>query len=108
MTAELWRAEWANFKTELEARFAAFKSEVATIQDKHHAENRTRLQSIDAQSVANGVKLDKLYGSDGQPGAVDRLSDKVSDLGDKIVYASGFVAAVIVLVGWYISTHGGK
>jgi hypothetical protein len=78
---------------------------VASVQDKHHAENRTRLQSIDRQSVENGVKLDKLYGSDGQPGAVDRLSDKVGRLGGKIVYASGFVAAVIVLVGWYISLH---
>lgn len=108
MTADLWHAEWAQFKAEIEARFALFKADVASVQDKHHAENRTRLQAIDRQSVENGVKLDKLYGSDGQPGAVDRLSEKVSDLGDKIVYASGVVAAVIVLVGWYISLHGGK
>lgn len=108
MTQEYWHAEWSSFKADIEARFSQFKMDVSVTQDKHHAENRTRLQAIDRQSVENGVKLDKLYGSDGQPGAVDRLSDKVGRLGDKIVYASGFVAAVIVLVGWYISVHGGK
>lgn len=94
------RADWEN-------RFSAFKSEVAVILDKHHNENRSTLQALSTQSVANGVKLDRLYGSEGQPGAVDKLSDKVQSLGDKIMYASGGIAAVIILVGWWIvSTHG--
>jgi hypothetical protein len=87
---------------EWESRFSEHKDEVKDILDKHHSENRTRLQLIDSQGVANGVKLDRLYGSEGQPGAVDRLSDKVSKLGDKIMYASGFLAAVVMLVGWYV------
>lgn len=95
--------EWcAELVREWEHRFAAHKDEVRNLLDKHHAENRIRLQSIDSQSIENGVKLDKLYGVEGQPGAVDRLSDKVGKLGDKIMYASGFLAAVVILVGWYI------
>jgi hypothetical protein len=92
------RADWEN-------RFSAHKSEVATILDKHHNENKSTLQALSVQSISNGVKLDKLYGSEGQPGAVDKLSDKVQSLGDKIVYASGFLAAVVILVGWYITLH---
>jgi hypothetical protein len=103
MTTELWHAEWASFKAEIEARFSAFKLEIASVVDKHHSENRIRLQAIDAQGVATGVKVDKLYGSDGQPGVVDRLSEEVKGLGNKIVYASGFLAAVVLLVGWYIA-----
>ena len=102
MSPELWQSEWASFKSDIEARFAAFKLEVSNMQEKHHSENRVRLQAIDAQGVATGVKVDKLYGSEGQPGAVDRLGDKVEALGNKVVYASGFIAAVIVLVGWYV------
>lgn len=94
------------FRSDLESRFTLHKSEVALILDKHHSENRTRLQSIDAQSIANGVKLDRLYGSEGQPGAVDRLTDKVASLGDKITWAAGGISAVVVLVGWWIAaTH---
>lgn len=108
MTPDLWHAEWSQFKAEIEARFALFKAEVASVQDKHHSENRTRLQAIDSQVVATGVKVDNLYGSDGQPGVVGNLSKEVKGLGDKIVYASGFLAAVVVLVGWYIEAHGSK
>ena len=105
MSPELWASEWASFKSDIEARFAAFKLEVSNVQEKHHSENRTRLQAIDAQGVATGVKVDKLYGSDGQPGVVDNLAKEVKGLGNKIIYASGFVAAVFLLVGWYIE-HG--
>lgn len=96
------RSDWEN-------RFNSHKSEVSVLLDKHHSENRTRLQNIDAQSVANGealavvsVKLNALYGEAGQPGAVDRLTAKVSALGDKISYAAGGIAAVIIGVGWWI------
>lgn len=98
---------WEQVKADWENRFQIHKSEVATILDKHHNENKTTLQTLSQQSIANGVKLDKLYGSEGQPGAVDKLSDKVEKLGDKIVYASGFLAAVVILVGWYITLHRG-
>src|ERR1700744_2404236 len=90
------------FKADLESRFASHKSEVATILDKHHSENRVRLQLLSEQSAANGVKLDRLYGSEGQPGAIDRLTDKVEMLGNKFMYASGGVAVAVVLVGWWI------
>jgi hypothetical protein len=96
----------------LENRFVLHKSEVALILDKHHSENRVRLQNIDMQSVQNGndlakisVKLNTLYGEQGQPGAVEKLSAKVEALGNKIVYASGFLAAVVLLVGWYVKLH---
>lgn len=105
MSPEAWRTEFAQFKSEIEARFRAFTDATKDQQDKHHAENRTRLQSIDRQSVENGVKLDKLYGSEGQPGAVDRLSDKVGQLGDRIAYAAGGIAATVVLVGWWVVSH---
>lgn len=91
------------FRSDLENRFTAHKSEVATILDKHHSENRVRLQSIDSQTVAISVKLNALYGEQGQPGAVDKLSTKVEALGNKIMYASGGIAAVVVLVGWWIA-----
>lgn len=104
----MWNAEWRDFKVDIESRFAAFKVDLMSGVDKHHAENRTRLQAIDTQSVANGVKLDTLFGSYGQPGVVDRLSDKVDGLGNKIMYGCGIVAATVVLVGWYLSLHGGN
>jgi hypothetical protein len=105
VTVDQWHAEWAGFKAELEARFSAFKLEVSDIQNKHHAENRTRLQNIDAQVVATGVKMDSLYGSDGQPGVVGTLAAEVKELGNKILYASGAIGATVILVGWYLSTH---
>lgn len=103
---------WAAFerlKVELESRYESFKNEVTQSMEHHHSENRLRLQNIDAQSVEIGrdlaamnVKIDRLHGVGGQPGAVDKLGDKVEKLGNKIVYASGFLAAVVLLVGWYI------
>jgi len=97
------------FKSDLENRFTLHKSEVAIIQEKNHSENRLRLQLLDAQAADTGktvtaisVKLNTLYGEQGQPGAVDKLSVKVEALGNKIVWASGFVAAVVLLVGWYL------
>jgi len=106
---------WAAFdklKRELESRYDGFKNEVTLSMEHHHSENRLRLQNIDAQSVEIGrdiaamnVKIDRLHGVAGQPGAVDKLGDKVEKLGNKIVWASGFVAAVVMLVGWYIE-HG--
>lgn len=98
------------FKSDLENRFVLHKSEVAMILDRHHSENRIRLQNIDLQSVQNGndlakisVKLNMLYGEEGQPGAVDRLAAKVEALGNKFMYASGGLAAVVLLVGWWIA-----
>lgn len=90
------------FKSDLEKRFSAHKSEVATILDRHHSENRVRLQNIDSQTVAISVKLNALYGEQGQPGAVDKLSSKVEALGNKIMYASGGVATIVILVGWWL------
>lgn len=93
-----------HIKAHWETRFTLHKTEVATILDKHHNENKTTLQTLSTQSIENGVKLDRLYGSEGQPGAVDRLTDKVEKLGNKIMYASGGIAAVVVLVGWWIAS----
>lgn len=97
------------FKSDLEKRFSAHKSEVATILDRHHSENRVRLQNIDSQTVAISVKLNALYGEQGQPGAVDKLAskveafgNKVESMGNKIMYAFGGVAAAVVLVGWWL------
>lgn len=100
----VWKA-FDTLRAELEARYSSFTALVETKLDKHHSENRTRLQNIDAQSIANGVKLDRLYGSEGQPGAVDRLTEKVSALGDKIAWAAGGISVVVVVVGWYLSWH---
>lgn len=97
---------WEQVKLDWENRFQTHKSEVATILDKHHNENKTTLQNLTQQSIAVGVKLDRLYGSEGQPGAVDRLTEKVEKLGNKIMYASGGIAAVVVLVGWWITSRG--
>jgi hypothetical protein len=105
VTQELWHAEWNGFKAEQESRFSEFKLEVSRIQDKHHSENRTRLQDISAQVVSTGVKMDSLYGANGQPGAVNQLSQEVKGLGNKIAWGSGVVAAAVVLVGWYLSYH---
>lgn len=109
---EDWEARFDFHKQDWETRFASHKNEMVAILDRHHAENRLRLQNIDKQSTENGqdlaqiaVKIGRLYGEDGQPGAVDRLAAKVESLGNKVMYASGFVAAVVILVGWYIE-HG--
>ena len=107
-----WRTEQDVARRDWEARFTSHKMDVAAALDKHHGENRLRLQAIDAQCIANGVesaamnvKLSRLYGEDGQPGAVDRLTHEVAKLSSKIMYGSGFLAAIVLLVGWYIE-HG--
>ena len=96
-------------KSEWEQRFASHKTEVSTILNTHHSENRVRLQLLDQQGVKTGndvtqisVKLNALYGEQGHPGAVDKLAIKVEALGNKIIYASGGVAAVVLLVGWWL------
>jgi hypothetical protein len=101
--------EFLKHKEDIETRFQAHKSEVGQILDKHHGENRIRLQSIDKQCIDTGsrvaemnVKISRLYGEDGQPGAVDRLATEVTRLGNKMMYGSGFIAAVLILVGWYV------
>lgn len=98
------------FRSDLENRFTLHKSKVAIIQEKNHSENRLRLQNIDAQTIAISVKLNALYGEQGQPGAVDRLAtkvetfgNKVDALGNKIAWAFGGGAAVVLLVGWWIA-----
>lgn len=68
---------------------------------KGYVSTQTQMQ---IELTRQGVKLDALYGNgSGRIGAVERLDKKISRIGDKVVYASGGLAATIILVGWYLA-----
>ena len=103
-----------------EENLESIRTDAEKKMDKLHAENRIRLQLLDAQSVTNGttlneitrtlaaqdVKLASLYGNgSGKKGAVERLEDSIKEIGNKVIYAYGGFATVLVLVGWYLESH---
>jgi hypothetical protein len=106
--------------TEMGTRFNKLCGDWEHKMDLLHSENRVRLQNIDQTARSNGetlagigirmeaakIKMDALYGNgSGRPGAVERLSEKVDAIGNKVMYGCGGVAATVVLVGWYLASH---
>lgn len=102
----------ANVQAAVHDKFVVFQREIDSREKKHHAENRLRLQSLDAelrsvkeQAENNGeqakdtdvkvtamaVKTDLLFGSNGSDGMMGRIENKIDGFREMMMDAVGLI-----------------
>jgi hypothetical protein len=110
------KREIDNKMAEVQRSFERFSADIKRDQDEHHKENRSRLQSIDHHARNNGqmaldqavvingmdTRLGLLYDDSGKGYFHDLkcevidLKKELQKLNNKIMYATGFAAAVYI------------
>jgi hypothetical protein len=97
LASEVSRLE-SKLNVSLAARHDAFEQEVRNEVNRHHSENRVRLQSIDEKAETNGLiaaeiraKVDLMFGTSGTEGSMGRIETKIDRFQDSMTSLIGEV-----------------
>lgn len=76
---------------------ATVERSLETKQLQRHSENIVTLQKIEKDSSSTNTRMNLLFNEDGD-GLFKQLQSEVRKLGNKLIYATGFIAGVIALL----------